>query len=207
MLYDKKEYVKKECYLRPRNFYVRNIIRKQARAIAEYIKEPVKSRQRIFGIDACSMEIGCRPETYATEYRYIRQTVKNRRTFSWYKNLNDNFKSWGMTYHVGEDFLDIIDGLRAVDEAVKFLELEKGGRLGHALVLGIAPQEYYELKRFSVCLRKQDCLDNVIWLMFRALELNVSISTNYRAEMENFALDIYVYMGRIRSKREKIIFC
>lgn len=42
-----------------------------------------------------------------------------------------------MTYHTGEDFLDIVDGLRAIDEAMLFLQMEKGERLGHAMALGV----------------------------------------------------------------------
>lgn len=42
-----------------------------------------------------------------------------------------------MTYHTGEDFLDIVDGLRAIDEALLFLQMEKGERLGHAMALGV----------------------------------------------------------------------
>ena len=54
------------------------------------------------------------------------------------------------TYHVGEDFLDIADGLRAIDEAILFCGLERGSRLGHALALGIDSYEYYKYKGLKV---------------------------------------------------------
>lgn len=38
----------------------------------------------------------------------------------------DNF-----TYHVGEDFYDLIDGLRAVDEVLVFLDWNGNNRLAH----------------------------------------------------------------------------
>lgn len=48
-----------------------------------------------------------------------------------------------LTYHVGEDFLEISDGLRAIDEAILFCDMKRGSRLGHATVLGIDLDRYY----------------------------------------------------------------
>ena len=66
-----------------------------------------------------------------------------------------------LTYHAGEDFLDIIDGLRAIDEAIIFCGLERGCRIGHALALGINPQDYYEYKNQKIILTKQVLLDEM----------------------------------------------
>ena len=68
------------------------------------------------------------------------------------------------TYHVGEDFLDLADGLRAIDEAIRFLNLGCGDRLGHALALSIEPRDWYKKKNQQISLPKQDYLDNVAWL-------------------------------------------
>lgn len=127
-----------------------------------------KEDRRVKGIDACSLEIGCRPETFATEFRYIRRSIREK--------TGRQADDIGITYHVGEDFLDITDGLRAIDETIRFLELDKGDRLGHAIVLGIEPLDYYQLKR-NIFWTKQDYLDNVIWLLYRSAELNVGISS------------------------------
>lgn len=74
---------------------------------------------------------------------------------------------------MGEDFLDIIDGLRAIDEAILFCDLKKGDRLGHALALGINSIQYYELKRYTVCLEKQDLLDNLVWMYQKITEFDL----------------------------------
>jgi hypothetical protein len=70
----------------------------------------------------------------------------------------------GKTYHVGEDFTDIVDGLRAIDEVIHFLDFDCGDRLGHALVLGVDPEEWYKQKRYSISVNIQDYLDNLAWL-------------------------------------------
>lgn len=69
-----------------------------------------------------------------------------------------------ITYHVGEDFLDIIDGLRAIDEAMCFLNMRCGDRLGHALALGVDPQEWYDSKSGYILIPQMDYLDNLVWL-------------------------------------------
>lgn len=190
--FSKKEYHKDErLILYPRNWTTRKSIRKQAKALDQYMHLDDWENQRIWGIDACSMEIGCRPETFATEFRYLRMRSRDNLEGRWYYSGENSHKEIGVTYHVGEDFLDIADGLRAIDEAIRFLELEKGDRLGHALALGINAYEYYCAKRYNVFLRKQDYLDNLVWLLYRSLELGVDISSDHRVVMQNKAMELF----------------
>ena len=68
------------------------------------------------------------------------------------------------TYHVGEDNQDILDGLRAIDEAIFFLNLDFGDRLGHAIALGVDVEKWYANRNYTVHMRRQDYLDNIVWL-------------------------------------------
>lgn len=169
----------KSFVLHPRNYMTRKITQKQAKAIYLFRKESIKFGHRLCGIDACSNEIGCRPETFATEFRFLRNcdyaTEDNRNLLG-----SQDRSDLGITFHVGEDFLDICDGLRAVDEAVEFLELRNGDRIGHALVLGMDAQDYYSVRRNNVFMSKQDYLDNCVWLLFRSQEWNIPLESSYR---------------------------
>jgi hypothetical protein len=127
----------------------------------------------IFGLDACSQEIGCRPEVFAPAFRRVR-----------HKNVSPRVLSDGIylpplrvTYHVGEDFNDIIDGLRAIDEAIRFLEMRSADRLGHALALGITPENFYEGKGNKIFISRQDLLDNAVWfnMMLRRCGIHLPI--------------------------------
>ena len=176
-----------------RNYKVRDKIRKQAKAICGFKKEYKKLQDRVRGIDACSHEIGCRPETFASEFRYL-SDFRNYYIDARFE-VNNEVKRLGVTYHVGEDFLDICDGLRAVDEAIEFLNLNNGDRIGHGLVLGLDPDMYYKDRRYSTYLTKQDYLDNCVWLIFRTLEWNIDIPTALREKLKNISVklinDIY----------------
>lgn len=155
----------------PRNAEVRRKAERQAKIIARALKNDGYLCGRVRGIDAASHEIGCRPETFAGAFRYLRRSLSREPALR--SGVFRSARYWprlSATYHVGEDFLDLADGMRAIDEAVCFLELGKGDRLGHALAMGVQPQQYYRIKENYLYLPKQDLLDNIVWLLFRGEE-------------------------------------
>lgn len=132
---------------------------------------------RVLAIDACNQEIGCRPEVFSCAFRKLKAHSVER------KKLNRNVPQLKLTYHVGEDFLDPLDGIRAIDEAINFLNMDCGDRLGHALALGIDIKEWYEMKE-SITLPQQDFLDNIVWLYCALLEFNIKGFDNLKCYLE-----------------------
>ena len=168
--------------LKPRFHRLRNEVRRQAQAINIIRKEHCSISNRIIGIDAASSEIGVRPEIFAHAFRYLKHYSYEDPDYM----IRDAKRNpLGYTYHVGEDFLDIADGLRAVDEAIKFLKLGRGDRIGHGLVLGTDPKKYYEKKGCCIVLTKLDYLDNVAWLLTQIRYYNIQVSSNLIQELEN----------------------
>ena len=157
-----------------RNTVLRQKTRRQTVAIAKALDRSAWLSMRIRGIDTCTYEIGCRPEIFGTTFRFLRHYVPEREPFLHQKG-KIVYPRLSASYHVGEDFMDLVDGLRAIDEAVLFLELERGDRLGHGLALGIEPEQYYAVKRRRSVLSKQDRLDNLVWLLYRAQALNIDM--------------------------------
>lgn len=80
-------------------------------------------KELIVGFDSAANELHASPETFSPIFRKL--------AFLGYKNF---------TYHAGEDFVHILSGLRMVYEAVDFLEMKSGNRIGHATALGIEPK-------------------------------------------------------------------
>ncbi len=150
-----------------RDYDVRKKIQVQGYAIEELRNRMPVEAERVHGIDACAQEIGCRPEVFGPVFRKLRHHIVDL------DNGLDN-RQLKVTYHVGEDFLDITDGLRAVDEAIKFLGLENGDRLGHATVLGISVRKWYEKKGKRIEILRQDYLDNVVWMYHKILEYELT---------------------------------
>lgn len=146
----------------PRSHSLREKVKRQTLAINQLHKSTLTSSRRIVGIDAANSEINQRPEVFATAYRYLKSYTHNPQ----YQYLTDDRPPvLGFTYHVGEDFLDMADGLRAVDEALLFLNLECGDRIGHGLILGIDPRQYYQQRNQHVIMSAHDFLDNAAWML------------------------------------------
>lgn len=127
-------------------------IEKQAKALAGFRSDYPKYAHRIRGIDASSSEITCQPEVFAQAFRYLKT------------HEIEDLSDLRATYHVGEDFLDVIGGLRAIDETISFLNMKCGDRLGHALALGIDVKDWYEKKANLLLISKMEHLDNLVWL-------------------------------------------
>ena len=147
----------------------RKQVERQTSAIVELREKYPLVGRRVLGIDAASNEIGCRAEVFAQAFRYLRGHRWSYITAEGTKNLSQLYS----TYHVGEDFLDLADGLRAIDEAILFLCLGSGDRLGHALALGIDADEWYASKNYRIVLPKQDYLDNLVWVYHKLSEFNI----------------------------------
>lgn len=132
----------------------------QARDIVRFRETEPQLARRVLGIDAASAETECRPEVFGTVYRLL-----GDHQFSYGGYLSETLKlpSLGKTYHVGEDFADIIDGLRAIDEVVNFLDFDCGDRIGHAIVLGVNVEDWYEQKNREISVSVQNYLDNLAW--------------------------------------------
>jgi hypothetical protein len=102
----------------------------------------------VVGFDVAANELHASPEAFAPIFRKLR--------FLGYKNF---------TYHAGEDFIHLLSGIRAVYEAVEFLELQSANRIGHATALGIEPklwaQRLYDSK---LTIKRGEWLDNLIFV-------------------------------------------
>ncbi len=168
----------------------RKNLRAMAIGLATAMRKSAYLRNRMRGIDASANEVGCRPEVFAPVFRYLSGVQQK-----WNTRLDTLLPSSPMriskAYHAGEDFVDIADGLRAIDEAVSFLALGPGSRIGHALAMGTAPEDHYRLKNYEIVTTKQDRLDDLVWILYRAKELGVQIEGRLESELRSSAYQLF----------------
>lgn len=155
----------------PRNWNVRTDVKNQSFALYELRQRSPQLARRVVGIDAANSEIFCRPEVFAQAFRYLR-SAKGRRWLDADGREREPIPDLGVTYHVGEDYWDIIDGLRSVREALMFLEMRGGDRIGHGLVLGTDIERYYEGRHYAIPMPNQCILDNMAFLLVEASDLD-----------------------------------
>lgn len=144
---------------------LRRTLMQQGLQTLRFRESSPEQAEKLRGIDAASQEIGCRPEVFAPVYRLLKNHTVS---YGGHGRPIRHLAALRKTYHVGEDFLDVVDGLRAIDEVIRFLEFGNGDRIGHALALGIDVEAWYRLKNQAIALPVQDYLDNLAW-MYHAL--------------------------------------
>lgn len=133
-----------------RHNFLRRQTNRMARSLVVLRRSHVKKLGNIlFSVDAAANELHAPPEVYAPTFRFLRQK---------------GFTSF--TYHVGEDFVHLLSGLRAVYEALLFLDLRHGDRIGHGTAVAIDPELWQQRLGKSVVMSKQDRLDDLLFAYY-----------------------------------------
>lgn len=162
----------------------------KSKSIAKLLNAETSTKDCIRGIDACANEVNCRPEVFAQGFRFLSDIMFESKYI--YNGKKENIMTkLCTTYHAGEDFLDIVDGIRAIDEAMLFCGLGRGSRIGHGLALGIDPYSYYCYKGKIIVMEKQRLLDNIAWLLCKSNELGIDVDRSLRTELEGRFYELY----------------
>ncbi len=125
---------------------LRSDVRDQAKVLGAVLDRYPVARQIVTGMDAASNELHAPPETFGAVFRHLRRRGVEH-----------------ATYHVGEDFLHLLSGMRATAEAVEFLGLGAGDRIGHATALGLSPALWLTRTGDRVMLPEGEQLDNAVF--------------------------------------------
>lgn len=102
--------------------------------------------EKVTGADAAASEFDTPPEVFAPSFLRLRE--HGMRHF---------------TFHAGEDFFHILSGLRAIYEAMEFLGLQAGDRIGHATATGVDVRVWRENIGERIWMRLEDCLDDLVF--------------------------------------------
>lgn len=182
-------YIKNEKLAQDARYYVtgrfssyRNEIRNKANVVAKILEsdarifeleELAKFNKKILAIDAANVEVGCPPEVFAVHFRKHRKQIESAGGIAF-------------TFHVGEEFKTLESGIRNIDEAIDYLEYQRGDRLGHALALGFDVDKYFKKKRYKIITSIQDYLDNIVWMYGLFTRKGI-----YQTEYVNYLRDLY----------------
>ncbi|MDR6741090.1 hypothetical protein J2X56_003114 [Herbaspirillum sp. 1173] len=120
----------------------------------------------IRGIDVAGDENLIKIECFSPALRMLREIFFKR------DESGREYYPIHFSLHAGEDFADILSGLRHIDESVQFCNMTRGDRLGHALALGIDPLEWANGKKSTV-LDLDEHVDNLVWLWKSTAEMKI----------------------------------
>ena len=125
---------------------LRHSLDQKSKVLAELRDSGSQESKRVVGIDAAASEFDTPPEVFAASYRYLRERG--------YQHF---------TYHAGEDFFHILSGLRAMYEAVEYLKMERGDRIGHGTASGVSPEVWRGNIGERLLIRQGEYLDDLIF--------------------------------------------
>lgn len=136
--------------------------------------------EKVTGADAAASEFDTPPEVFAPSFLRLRE--HGMRHF---------------TFHAGEDFFHILSGLRAIYEAMEFLGLQAGDRIGHATATGVDVRVWRENIGERIWMRLEDCLDDLVFAYHLiAIEKERSLEhllPKIALRIEEYAAQIYPY--------------
>lgn len=134
------------------------------------------ARHFLTGLDAAANELHTPPEVFAPLFRAGRRAGIIH-----------------FTYHAGEDFAHLIGGIRAVYEAMEFLDLQSGNRIGHATAIGIDVALWLERTPARFVLQRGELLDDLVFLrqMMLADPLLADVQLRLDERIQTLARMIY----------------
>lgn len=151
-------------------------IEESKKIVAKYIYQLQKGK--IAGVDFAGSDTVRRPREFKNIVTYLRKYgVRN------------------LTYHIGENFYDLVDGLRAIDEIISELNWQKPNRLAHLLALFTDAAKYYEQKHYTVAMPKKILSDNIEWVRKNAPE---GVDTNDFVLPDNLQQDENIVVFRLK---------
>lgn len=146
------------------------------------------------GFDVAGNENHFPIHVFAPALRYLREkpfTIKKLNG----EEVNIEEKRY-LSIHAGEDYSDLITGLRHIDETVVYCNMDKGDRIGHALALGVDPVHWAKRQRQAFVHIEED-LFNTVWLYYHALILGENHKTAQQmifplaVRLENIQLQLF----------------
>lgn len=135
---------KRDDQIRYKRF--REDIGHRADLLLQLLRDSTRLSEHIIGIDAAASEFDTPPEVFSQVYRQLREA---------------GFQHF--TYHAGEDFYHILSGLRSIYEAITYLDLQRGDRIGHATAAGVPVALWHRNVGNKILIRQGEHLDNLIF--------------------------------------------
>ena len=135
--------------------------RRHAQALVSVLRAFPRALRTIRGIDLCADEAGVPIWVMAPLVRWVREAGRSVH-MNFQDKRGDGIPQLRATVHAGEDFVNLLTGLRRIDDAIRHLEMEEGDRIGHGVALGLDPEAW--IKRTGrVIQTREERLFDLVW--------------------------------------------
>ncbi|MDO7487586.1 hypothetical protein Q5O89_20875 [Peribacillus frigoritolerans] len=171
----------------------------EMQALIELREEVNGLSNYIVGIDAAGEELVTEPWMFSKIFQQARDS-KSQKLF--YDHLGHNqIQNLGLTYHVGEDFRNLLTGLRWIDEVIEHFQYHAGDRIGHAVALGIDVNSWAN-ENPVITLPRNEHLENLLWVW----DLCIKGRCPIHIDIPNIEYEILKYAKTIYKKQDFNIY-
>ena len=135
--------------------------RRHAQALVSVLCGFPLALRTLRGVDLCTDEAGVPIWVMAPLIRWVRDAGRVGAT-----RLRNQGRAeippLRITVHAGEDFIHLLSGLRRLDDAIQYLGLEEGDRIGHGTALGLNPVTWFK-RTGRVVQTLEERLFDLVW--------------------------------------------
>lgn len=180
-------------YRRRHHFWYRSRAR-QARAVYAVLRDRPQVLLLLRGIDVANRELTV--GTWATARLLLPLREISRTAAATMQRLRPewNVGPLRLTYHTGEEFRRLSEGLRRTHELIETGLLQNGDRLGHGLALGMVPRQWAR-GAMQVAQPADERLDDLLWELDRYADGDIAAHPQrlepVRREALELAAEIY----------------
>lgn len=121
-------------------------INRKTDALVAFLATRCSAAAMVKGVDAAASELDAPPDVFAPGFRRLKDCGIQH-----------------ITFHAGEDFFHVIGGLRYIYEAMYFLRMSAGDRIGHATAAGINVELWRNNIEGNLLMRMETCLDDLVF--------------------------------------------
>lgn len=159
-------------------------LRKTTNILLSIIARWPKLKNWVRGIDAAANELHAPPDIFAPFFRVCYRAGITHRTF-----------------HAGEDFRHLLTGIASMWEALTFLDLKNGDRIGHGTAMGIDPSLWINRMPGMLTLPRGEWLTGVLsaWQLLKDIPEMQACAHRLQRELEQTACEIF---GRSLAARD-----
>ena len=157
--------------------------RRHAQALVSVLRGFPLALRTFRGIDLCADEAGVPIWVMAPLVRWVREAGRAGAKELQERRLT-GISPPKITVHAGEDFIHLLTGLRRLDDAIQYLGLEEGDRIGHGLALGLDPETWFERVGRIVQTREERLFD-LVWEWACYAHRGVAVESTRLAYLES----------------------
>lgn len=171
-------------------YYTR--VRAEALALADLLCTYPRMLERVRGIDLCTDELGVPLWVLKPLVEHVRNAgLKAARILG---TFSAPVRPLQLTIHAGEDFVHLLGGVRRVAEALEYLGLAEGDRIGHGVALGVDAAAW-AARATGLLVQRGERLFDLLWIWRLAMSCDNAVLRSWLSwvsqEVSRLASEIF----------------